>query len=245
MIHFVGAGPGAADLLTVRAARMLADCAMCLYAGSLVPADVLAHCPPEARLVDTANLTLDEIIATMVEADDAGLDVVRLCSGDPSVFSAVAEQVRRLERAGIGYDITPGVPAFAAAAAVLGREFTVPGVGQSVVLTRIAQRATSMPAGEELRAFAATGATLVLHLAVQAIDEVVEQLLSRYGADCPVAVVARASRDDELVLRGSLSTIAAAVHDADIRRTAVIIVGRTLAAEQFSDSHLYSAARAR
>ncbi len=245
MIHFVGSGPGAADLITVRAARMLADCAVCLYAGSLVPADVLAHCPPQARMIDTANLTLDEIIATMVEADHAGLDVVRLCSGDPSVFSAVAEQVRRLERAGIGYDITPGVPAFAAAAAVLGRELTVPGVGQSVVLTRIAQRATSMPAGEALRAFAVTGATLVLHLAVQAIDEVVEQLHPHYGADCPVAVVARASRDDELVLRGTLNTIAAAVHDAGVRRTAVIIVGQTLAAEQFSDSHLYSATRAR
>lgn len=245
MIHFVGAGPGAADLITVRAARRLAECAVCLYAGSLVPADVLAHCPSGARLVDTANLTLDEIIATMVEADQAGLDVVRLCSGDPSVFSAVAEQVRRLERAGIGYDITPGVPAFAAAAAVLGRELTVPGVGQSVVLTRIAQRATSMPAGEKLHAFAATGATLVLHLAVQAIDEVVDQLRPHYGGNCPVAVVARASRDDELVLRGTLSTIAAEVHAAGIRRTAVIIVGRTLAAEQFRDSHLYSAERSR
>lgn len=245
MIHFVGAGPGAADLITVRAARRLAECAVCLYAGSLVPADVLAHCPSGARLVDTANLTLDEIIATMVEADQAGLDVVRLCSGDPSVFSAVAEQVRRLERAGIGYDITPGVPAFAAAAAVLGRELTVPGVGQSVVLTRIAQRATPMPAGEKLHAFAATGATLVLHLAVQAIDEVVDQLRPHYGGNCPVAVVARASRDDELVLRGTLSTIAAEVHAAGIRRTAVIIVGRTLAAEQFRDSHLYSAERSR
>lgn len=244
-VHFVGAGPGAADLITVRAQRMLAGCAVCLYAGSLVPDEVLEHCPPGARLVDTAQLTLDQIIAVMVDADRGGLDVVRLCSGDPSVFSAVAEQIRSLDREDIDYDITPGVPAFAAAAATLGRELTLPGVGQSVVLTRVARRATPMPEGEELGRFAATGATLVLHLAVQLINDVVEQALPHYGAGCPVAVVARASRDDEVVLRGTLGTIAADVHDAGIRRTAVIIIGRTLAAEQFRDSHLYSAGRSR
>ena len=244
-VHFVGAGPGAADLITVRAQRLLSECPVCLYAGSLVPPEVLAHCPPGARLVDTGDLTLDEIIAAMVEADAAGLDVVRLCSGDPAVFSAVAEQARRLDRAGIGYDITPGVPAFAAAAAALSRELTVPGVGQTVVLTRIAQRATPMPPGEDLPSLGATGATLVLHLAVQRIEQVVANLIPHYGPDCPAAVVAYASQPGEVVLRGTLGDIAAQVLAAGVKRTAVIIVGRVLAAEGFRDSHLYSAARDR
>jgi precorrin-4/cobalt-precorrin-4 C11-methyltransferase len=244
-VHFVGAGPGAADLITVRAQRLLAECSVCLYAGSLVPAEVLAHCPPGARLIDTAELNLDQIIDTIVEADAAGLDVVRLCSGDPSVFSAVAEQARRLDRAGIVYDITPGVPAFAAAAAALRRELTVPGVGQTVVLTRIAQRATPMPPGEELASLAATGATLVLHLAVQRIDQIVAELEPHYGPGCPAAVVAYASQPGEIVLRGTLDAIVAQVRAAGIKRTAVIIVGAVLAAEGFLDSHLYSLARQR
>lgn len=244
-VHFVGAGPGAADLITLRAQRLLAECSVCLYAGSLVPAEVLAHCPPGARLVDTANLTLDEIIAAMTEADAEGRDVVRLCSGDPAVFSAIAEQARRLDRAGIAYDITPGVPAFAAAAAALRRELTVPGVGQTVVLTRIAQRATPMPAGEDLPSLGATRATLVLHLAVQRIERVVAELLPHYGSDCPAAVVAYATQENEVILRGTLGDIAAQVLAADVKRTAVIIVGQVLAAEGFRDSHLYSAARAR
>jgi precorrin-4/cobalt-precorrin-4 C11-methyltransferase len=244
-VHFIGAGPGAADLITLRAQRLIAHSPVCLYAGSLVPAEVLAHCPPGARLVDTADLNLDEIVAELVSAHTAGQDVARLCSGDPSIFSAVAEQTRRLHAAGVPYDITPGVPAFAAAAAALGRELTVPGVGQSVVLTRIAARATPMPPNESLAAFGATGATLVLHLAVQRIAEVVAELMPRYGADCPVAVVAYASRPDELVLRGTLSAIAAQVDAAGVRRTAVIIVGQVLAAEGFYDSHLYSVARQR
>jgi precorrin-4/cobalt-precorrin-4 C11-methyltransferase len=244
-VHFVGAGPGAADLITVRAQRLLAECAVCLYAGSLVPAEVLAHCPPGARLIDTADLTLDEIVAAMAEADAAGCDVVRLCSGDPAVFSAIAEQARRLDQAGIGYDITPGVPAFAAAAAALRRELTVPGVGQTVILSRIAHRATPMPPGEDLASLGATGATLVLHLAVQRIEQVVAELTPRYGPDCPAAVVAYASQDNEILLRGSLGDIAAQVLAARVRRTAVIIVGRVLAAEGFRDSHLYSAARER
>ena len=218
---------------------------MCLYAGSLVPAEVLAHCSPAARLVDTADLTLDEIIAAMVEADAAGLEVVRLCSGDPAVFSAVAEQARRLDRAGIGYDITPGVPAFAAAAAALSRELTVPGVGQTVILTRIAQRATPMPPGEDLATLSATGATLVLHLAVQRVEQVVAELTPHYGPGCPAAVVAYASQPGEVVLRGTLGDIAPQVLAAGVKRTAVIIVGRVLAAEGFRDSHLYSAARDR
>jgi precorrin-4/cobalt-precorrin-4 C11-methyltransferase len=244
-IHFVGAGPGAADLITVRAQRLLAECSVCLYAGSLVPAEVLAHCPPQARLVDTADLTLDQITAAMAEADAAGQDVVRLCSGDPAVFSALAEQARRLDRAGIGYDITPGVPAFAAAAATLRRELTVPGVGQTVVLTRIAQRATPMPPGEDLATLGAAGATLVLHLAIQRIEQVVAELIPHYGPDCPVAVVAYASQPAEVVLRGTLGDIAGQVLAAGVKRTAVIIVGQVLAAEGFRDSHLYSADRSR
>jgi precorrin-4/cobalt-precorrin-4 C11-methyltransferase len=244
-VHFIGAGPGAADLLTLRAQALIAASRVCLYAGSLVPDEVLAHCPDGARLIDTARLTLDEIIAALAEADAAGHDVARLCSGDPSLFSAVAEQARRLDAAGIAYDITPGVPAFAAAAASLKRELTVPGVSQSVVLTRTAERATAMPGGEDLATLGASGATLVLHLTVQRIDAVVEELLPHYGPDCPVAVVAFASRPDELILRGSLSTIAGAVREAGVRRTAVIIVGRVLAAEGFADSYLYSAGRTR
>ena len=244
-VHFVGAGPGAADLITVRAQRLLSECAVCLYAGSLVPAEVLAHCPPGARLIDTADLTLDAIVAAMAAADAAGLDVVRLCSGDPAVFSAIAEQARRLDQAGIGYDLTPGVPAFAAAAAALRRELTVPGVGQTVILSRIAHRATPMPPGEDLASLGATGATLVLHLAVQRIEQVVAELTPHYGPDCPAAVVAHASQDNEVLLRGSLGDIAAQALAAGVRRTAVIIVGRVLAAEGFRDSHLYSDARER
>jgi precorrin-4/cobalt-precorrin-4 C11-methyltransferase len=244
-VHFVGAGPGAADLITVRAQRLLGQCAVCLYAGSLVPAEVLAHCPPDARLIDTAGLTLDEIVAAMTAADAAGLDVVRLCSGDPAVFSAVAEQARRLDRAGIGYDITPGVPAFAAAAAALRRELTVPEVGQTVVLTRIAHRATPMPPGEDLASLGASGATLVLHLAVQRIEQVVAELTPHYGAGCPAAVVAYASQEREILLRGTLGDIAPQVLAAGVRSTAVIIVGKVLAASGFRDSHLYSAARDR
>lgn len=244
-VHFVGAGPGAADLLTVRAQRLLSECAVCLYAGSLVPAEMLAHCPPGAKLVDTADLTLDEIVAAMTEADAEGRDVVRLCSGDPAVFSAIAEQARRLDRAGVAWDVVPGVPAFAAAAASLRRELTVPGVGQTVILSRIAHRATPMPPGEDLASLGSTGATLVLHLAVQRIEQVVTELLPHYGADCPAAVVAYASQDREVVLRGTLGAIAAGVLAAGVASTAVIIVGRVLTATGFSDSHLYSPARDR
>ena len=244
-VHFVGAGPGAADLITVRAQRLLTECSVCLYAGSLVPAGLLAQCPPTATLIDTADLDLNQITEAIAAADADGKDVVRLCSGDPAVFSAVAEQARRLDRLGIDYDITPGVPAFAAAAAALRRELTVPGVGQTVLLTRIAQRASAMPPGEELAALGATKATLVLHLAVQRIDQVVADLEPHYGLDCPVAVVAYASQPAETILRGTLGDIAAQVHAAGIRRTAVIIVGNVLAAEGFRDSHLYSTTRER
>jgi len=244
-VHFIGAGPGAADLITLRAQRLLAASPVCLYAGSLVPPGVLAHCPDGAKLVDTAELNLDQIVAELVAADADGLDVARLCSGDPSVFSAIAEQTRRLDAAGVAYDITPGVPAFAAAAATLRRELTVPGVGQSVILTRTSQRATPMPDGEDLATLGKSGATIVLHLAVQRIEAVVADLLPNYGADCPAAVVAYASRDDEVILRGTLCDIAAQAVSAGVKRTAVIIVGRVLAADGFQDSHLYSLARDR
>ncbi|MDQ1730598.1 MAG: precorrin-4/cobalt-precorrin-4 C11-methyltransferase [Pseudonocardiales bacterium] len=244
-VHFIGAGPGAADLITLRARDILAASPVCLYAGSLVPAEVLAHCPPDATLIDTAHLSLDDIIAELVKADARGQDVARLCSGDPSLFSAVAEQMRRLDAAGVRYDVTPGVPAFAAAAASLNRELTVPGVGQSVILTRTAERATAMPPGEELASLGALGATLVLHLAVQRIEAVVAELEPHYGASCPVAVVAYASRADEVILRGTLAGIAGQVREAGIQRTAVIVVGKVLAAQGFPDSHLYSANRDR
>jgi precorrin-4/cobalt-precorrin-4 C11-methyltransferase len=244
-VYFVGAGPGAADLITVRGLRVLESVPVCLYAGSLVPRELLDACPADARLVDTANLNLDEIVAELTDAHHAGLDVARLHSGDPSVFSAVAEQARRLDAAGVPFEIVPGVPAFAAAAASLGRELTVPGVGQTVILTRTAARATPMPAGEDLATLGASGATMVLHLAVQRIDAVVGELLPHYGADCPVAVVARASRPDELILRGTLAGIAEQVHAAGVKRTAVIVVGRVLAASGFPGSHLYSAERER
>jgi precorrin-4/cobalt-precorrin-4 C11-methyltransferase len=244
-VHFIGAGPGAADLVTLRAARIIASAPVCLYAGALVPRELLDTAPPGARLVDTADLDLDRITAELVAAHEAGLDVARLHSGDPSVYSAMAEQMRRLDAAGVPYDVVPGVPAFAAAAASLRRELTVPGVGQTVVLTRTSARSTPMPPGEELAAYAATGATLVLHLAVQRIAELAPQLAEHYGDDGPVAVVARASRDDELVLRGTLADIAGQVEAAGVRRTAVVIVGPVLTADEFPDSHLYSTARSR
>jgi precorrin-4/cobalt-precorrin-4 C11-methyltransferase len=244
-VYFVGAGPGAADLITIRARNRLASSTVCLYAGSLVPPEVLAHCPPDARLIDTANLTLEQIVTEMIDADRAGRDATRLHSGDPSLFSAVAEQMRRLDHAGVRYEVVPGVPAFAAAAASLRRELTVPGVGQTIILTRIAQRATPMPAGEDLATLGRSRATLVLHLAVQRIEQLSADLIPNYGAACPVAVVAEASRDSEVILRGTLADIAGQTRAAGIVRTAVVCVGEVLAARHFPDSHLYSASRIR
>ena len=244
-VHFIGAGPGAPDLLTLRGRDLIASCPVCLYAGSLVPQAVLAHAPAGARLIDTAELDLDRIVELMHGAHLAGQDVARLHSGDLSVFSAMAEQMRRLDALGVPYDVTPGVPAYAAAAASLRRELTIPEVGQTVVLSRISSRSSAMPPGEDLASLAASPGTLVLHLAVQAVERVVEELLPARGPDCPVAVVARASWDDELVLRGTLADIAGQVLDAGVRRTAVILVGPALAAEGFRDSHLYSKARPR
>src|SRR5262250_1262856 len=195
-VHFIGAGPGAADLITVRGRDLIARCPICLYAGSIVPRDLLRLCPKDARIVDTAPLSLDQIEAEFVAADAEGKDVVRLQSGDLSIYSALAEQLRRLERRNIPYTLTPGVPAFAAAAAAIGRELTVPEVAQSVVLTRVGGRASRMPEAERLAAFALTGATLAIHLAIPALDAIVADLVPHYGADCPVAVVVRASWPD-------------------------------------------------
>lgn len=240
-IHFIGAGPGAADLLTIRGRDLLARCPVCLYAGSIVPREVLAYCPPDAQVIDTAPMSLDEIEAEFLRADSAGLDVARLHSGDLSIYSAVAEQVRRLQRHGIAYSLTPGVPAFAAAAAALGRELTVPAVSQSVVLTRLSGRASPMPARESLEAFAATGCTLAIHLAIHRLVEIVSALLPHYGADCPVAVAARVSWPDEQILTGTLADIVAQVGTRDVQRTALVLVGRALACAEFRESALYDA----
>ena len=239
-VHFIGAGPGAADLITLRGRDLLARCPVCLYAGSVVPPAMLAHCGPGARLVDTAPLSLDAIEAEFVMAHRAGQDVARLHSGDLSIYSAVAEQLRRLDRHGIPWTLTPGVPAFAAAAATLGAELTVPEVAQSVVLTRLPGRASAMPPGETLAAFAATGATLAIHLAIDKLDLIVATLTPFYGANCPAAVVVRATWPDQRVLRGTLSSIAAALATDPAERTATVLVGRALQPEGFRDSALYS-----
>jgi len=238
-VHFIGAGPGAADLITLRGRDLLASCPVCLYAGSTVAKELLAHCPPATRLVDTAPMSLDEIEAEYVAAHAAGHDVARLHSGDLSIYSALAEQLRRLERRGVPYTLTPGVPAFAAAAAVLGRELTVPEVSQTVVLTRVPGRASRMPEREQLAAYAATGATLAIHLGVQSIESVVATLTPHYGADCPVAVVARATWPDERIVRGTLGDIAKRLAVDPIERTALVLVGHALAAEGFRESALY------
>jgi precorrin-4/cobalt-precorrin-4 C11-methyltransferase len=241
-VHFIGAGPGAADLITVRGRDIIARAPVCLYAGSLVPKALLDHCPPDARIVDTAPLSLDAIVAECQQATGRGADVARLHSGDLSIWSALGEQLRRLDAAGIPYTITPGVPAFAAAAAALGQELTLPEVTQSVVLTRTSGRASAMPPAEKLEAFAATGATLVLHLSIHALDKVVSDLEPFYGTECPVAIVYRASWPDERVVRATLGTIAAEIAKNPIERTALILVGKVLGARAFRESALYDAA---
>jgi precorrin-4/cobalt-precorrin-4 C11-methyltransferase len=240
-VHFIGAGPGAPDLITLRGRDLLARCPVCLYAGSIVPCELLGHCAAGTRLVDTAPLTLDQIEAEFVAAHAAGLDVARLQSGDLSIYSALAEQIRRLERHGIPYTVTPGVPSFAAAAAVLGRELTLPGVAQTVVLTRTSGRASAMPSGESLAVYAATGATLAIHLSIHVLDEVAATLIPHYGADGAVAVVVRASWPEQVIIRATLSTISAKVRAAAIERTALILVGPALSAHDFADSSLYDA----
>ncbi|MDE4191543.1 precorrin-4 C(11)-methyltransferase [Phaeobacter gallaeciensis] len=238
-VHFIGAGPGAADLITLRGRDLIAACPVCLYAGSLVPEALLQHCPEGARIVNTASLSLDEIVAEIEAAHEAGQDVARLHSGDLSVWSAMGEQLRRLRDLGIPYDVTPGVPAFAAGAAALGAELTLPGVGQSLVLTRTSGRASSMPEGETLENFARTGATLAIHLSVHVLDDVVARLSPAYGDDCPVAVVWRATWPDQKIIKATLGTLIDATEGAR-GRTALILVGRALGAEHFDESCLYA-----
>ena len=238
-VHFIGAGPGAADLITVRGMKLLQSSPVCLYAGSIVPPEMLAWCGANTRLVDTAPMSLDEIEAEYLRAHQAGQDVARLHSGDLSVWSAVAEQMRRLDRLGIPYTLTPGVPAFAAAAAALGRELTIPAEAQSLVLTRVSGRASPMPEREALAAFGATGATLAIHLAIHALDRVVAELTPLYGADCPVAIVFHASWSDEKIVRGTLADIEARFAADPVERTAIIFVGHGLGAEDFRESSLY------
>jgi precorrin-4/cobalt-precorrin-4 C11-methyltransferase len=238
-VHFIGAGPGAADLITVRGRDLIAACPVCLYAGSLVPEALLSHCPPGARIVDTAPLSLDDITAEFARANAEGHDVARLHSGDLSVWSAMGEQLRRLDELRIDYTVTPGVPSFAAAAAALAQELTLPGIAQTVVLTRTNGRASAMPERETLAGFAATGATIAIHLSIHAIEAVVAELTPFYGPECPVAVVFRASWPDQRVIRGTLASIAASVQAADIERTALILVGPVLGARDFQASALY------
>ncbi|MEO1789975.1 MAG: precorrin-4 C(11)-methyltransferase [Pseudomonadota bacterium] len=238
-VHFIGAGPGAPDLLTLRGRDLIAACPVCLYAGSLVPRAVLAHCPPDARIVNTASLDLNAIMEEIETTHAAGQDIARLHSGDLSIWSAMGEQLRRLKAAGIPFTVTPGVPAFSAAAAALGAELTLPGVAQSVVLTRTPGRASSMPPSETLANFAATGATLAIHLSIRNLGDVVDSLAPSFGADCPVAIVYRASWPDERIIRATLATIVQSVPD-DIARTALILVGPALAAEGFVESCLYA-----
>jgi precorrin-4/cobalt-precorrin-4 C11-methyltransferase len=246
-VHFVGAGPGAADLLTLRAVALLHQADVVLYPGTYLDSAVLDHCREGAELVDTQALDLDRIVEHLVGSHAQGKDVVRLTSGDPSLYSALAEQTRRLDAAGVPWDVTPGVPAYAAAAALVGRELTVPLVAQSVVLTRTRARSTAMPETESLAAFAATRATLVLHLAITRLRELADELVPEYGADCPVVVVHRASQPGQLVLTGTLADIADQVEDAGLRQAAVVLVGRALARDDVNaaESYLYSSTRSR
>lgn len=238
-VHFIGAGPGAPDLITLRGRDLIASCPVCLYAGSLVPEAILGHCPEGTRIVNTASMDLDAIMAEITAAHSRGQDVARLHSGDLSVWSAMGEQLRRIKAAGIPFTVTPGVPSFSAAAAALGAELTLPGISQSVVLTRTPGRASSMPPGETLRNFAATGSTLAIHLSIGNLDQVIEDLVPAYGADCPVAVVYRASWPDQQIIHATLDTLKTAMSDG-ISRTALILVGRVIGAEGFDESCLYA-----
>ncbi|HET9873386.1 MAG TPA: precorrin-4 C(11)-methyltransferase [Propionibacteriaceae bacterium] len=238
-VHFIGAGPGAADLLTVRAVSLINRSPVCLYAGTYIEDAILAHCPPQAQLIDSQHLDLDQIIEHLAAADRKGRDVARLCSGDPSLYSAMAEQTRRLDQLGVAWDVTPGVPAYAAAAAAIGRELTVPDVAQTVILTRAQAASTKMPETESLRRLAASKATLVLHLAIRRTRELANELADSYGAGCPVVVVANASTPSEQILRGTLADIGDAVESAGLRQAAVILVGEALGTGDFLDSHLY------
>jgi precorrin-4/cobalt-precorrin-4 C11-methyltransferase len=239
VVHFIGAGPGAADLITVRGQRLIEQCPVCIYAGSLVPKELVACAPLDALLIDSASLNLDEIIAAMRDAHDKGLDVARVHSGDPSIYGAMAEQMRRLDALGIAYDVTPGVPAFAAAAAALKQELTIPGVNQSIILTRTSMKSSSMPDGETLTNLGQSGATLVIHLSIRNLEKIESELLPLYGADCPVIVAYRVGWPDEEFIKGTLADIRAKIEEHGVKRTAMIFIGRALDAKNFRDSALY------
>ncbi len=242
-VYFIGAGPGDPELLTKKAERLISACPVCLYAGSLVPAEVVAIAPPGARVMDTAPMTLADTHAAILTAHNAGQDVARVHSGDPSLYGAIAEQIRLLRRDGIDYQIVPGVPAYAAAAAALGQELTIPEIGQSIVLTRVSMKSTSMPAGETLENFAATGTTLAIHLGVRALLDIERRLAPFYGADCPVVVAYRVGWPDQMFIRGTLSDIRDKVRAEKITRTALILVGPVLGeVAEFKDSALYDPA---
>jgi precorrin-4/cobalt-precorrin-4 C11-methyltransferase len=245
IVHFIGAGPGAADLLTLRGRDHIHNSPVCLYAGSLVPEAILCHAPTGARVVDTAEMTLDQILQEIIEAHSKNLDVARVHSGDLSIWSTMAEQTRRLQELGIAYDVTPGIPSFAAAAAALSQELTLPNVAQTVILTRTSTRSTPMPQGEDLANLGRTGATLAIHLSIMNVEHVTSELSPLYGADCPVVVVFRASWPDERILRGTLSTIRGIVESSGVDRNALILVGRSLSAPMFGESYLYSSGRDR
>jgi len=240
-VHFIGAGPGAPDLITVRGLNLIRRCPVVLYAGSLVPAEVVAEAPAQARVIDTAPLNLDQIIEEMRSAHAAGHEVARVHSGDPSLYGAIAEQIRRLDALAIPYDVTPGVPAFAAAAAAMARELTLPEISQTVVLTRTAVRSSPMPPGQDLKTIGATGATLAIHLSVNNLAQVVRDLTPLYGADCPVVVAYRVSWPDQAFVTGTLSDIRDKVKAAGFTRTALVMVGRVLGDSAFTDSRLYAA----
>ncbi len=240
-VHFIGAGPGAPDLITMRALDMIRNAPVVLYAGSLVPEAIIAEALPNARVIDTAPMHLDEIIVEMQTAHAQGRDVARVHSGDPSIYGAIAEQMRRLNELDIPYDVTPGVSAYAAAAASIGCELTLPDVSQSVILTRTAVRSTAMPEGEDLDTLGRTGATLAIHLSVNNLAKVVRELTPHYGADCPVVVAYRVSWPDELIIRGTLNNIREKVKASGITRTALIMVGHVLGDTAFDDSRLYAA----
>ena len=239
-VHFIGAGPGAPDLITVRGLRLIERCPVCLYAGSLVPTEILAAAPSGALVIDTAPLTLDEIVGHLADADGRGLDAARLHSGDPSLYGAIAEQMRRLEALGIPFDVTPGVPSFAAAAAALGRELTLPEVAQTVILTRTATRSSPMPEREALERLGASGATLAIHLSINNLARIVRALTPHYGADCPVVVAYRVSWPDERLIRGTLADIRDKVKKAGITRTALVLVGYALGDGDAPESRLYA-----
>jgi precorrin-4/cobalt-precorrin-4 C11-methyltransferase len=241
-VHFIGAGPGAPDLITVRGLGLIQRAPLVLYAGSLVPREIVAAARRDARVIDTSALTLDAIIGEIAAAHARGDAVARVHSGDPSLYGAIAEQMRRLDALSIDYEVVPGVPAYAAAAAALKLELTLPEIAQTVILTRTAVRATDMPPGEDLATLAASRATLAIHLSINNLAAVVRTLAPIYGADCPVVVAYRVSWPDQQLLRGTLATIRALVKAAGFTRTALILVGRVLGATDFRDSALYDAA---